>query len=38
MSVDDTLDADEFAEEDEDNYDIPLTQNVHREIQIQTRK
>ena len=29
--LDDTLDADEFAEEDEDNYDIPLTQNVHRE-------
>ena len=26
-----TLDADEFAEEDEDDYDIPLTQNVHRE-------
>ena len=25
------LDADEFAEEDEDNYDIPLSQNVHRE-------
>ena len=29
--LDDTLDADEFAEEDDDNYDIPLTQNVHRE-------
>ena len=29
--LDDTLDADEFAEEDEDDYDIPLTQNVHRE-------
>ena len=28
--LDDTLDADEFAEEDKDNYDIPLTQNVHR--------
>ena len=26
-----TLDADEFVEEDEDDYDIPLTQNVHRE-------
>ena len=26
-----TLDADEFAEEDDDNHDIPLTQNVHRE-------
>ena len=29
--LDDTLDADEFAEEDKDDYDIPLTQNVHRE-------
>ena len=29
--LDDTTDADEFAEEDEDDYDIPLTQNVHRE-------
>ena len=26
-----TLDADEFVEEDKDDYDIPLTQNVHRE-------
>ena len=29
--LDDTPDADEFAEEDEDDYDIPLTQNVRRE-------
>ena len=29
--LDDTLDTGEFAEEDEDDYDIPLTQNVHRE-------
>ena len=27
--LDDTLDANEFAEDDEDNYDIPLTPNVH---------
>ena len=32
--LDDTLDADEFAEEDNDNYDIPLTQNVHRECYL----
>ena len=32
--LDDTLDADEFAEEDDDNHDIPLTQNVHRECYL----